>query len=334
MGFEVLFVLEMRRYADAQTENTMQKDRKSKRFTLLLESVLSLLSPLGLSAKYSCLFGMAKPIPGIEPGSVHRYHGKRYSFLNIGGRGVSYWFLFNKMDKKYSGDDIPRFTATQADAQAERFANHFVGNVSFREVWERRTISRLVALAESHNENWCYGRFACVGNSIHKVTPNAGSGGNGAVESATALTNSLYKLLHEHQTADRVSFSDVSKALKKYHNLRKDRSKLISKRANEFTRHEAFEGWKYRLLTLYFLPIASNFMVDMASSGYVGAPMLDFLSKPKRSTETTIPFSLEHGVGKDDSKWKRLFLALPFIGLHYAADSAFGGRFKTTTSLH
>jgi len=125
-----------------------------------------------------------------------------------------------------------------------------------------------VATEEAQNENWCFGRFACVGDSIAKSPPNAGLGGNGAIESAAALTNctspfslasplliasiiGLYKMLH---SKDPVDFSSTEKALKDYHAIRKDRSRAFVKAANDLPRHEVFSEWYQPLLTAYLFP--------------------------------------------------------------------------------
>jgi 2-polyprenyl-6-methoxyphenol hydroxylase-like FAD-dependent oxidoreductase len=63
---------EMRRYADEETKSLMEKDKKS------------------LSAEYTCLFGIATAVPGIEEGWFYRMHNKGNSMLMIGGQGVCY----------------------------------------------------------------------------------------------------------------------------------------------------------------------------------------------------------------------------------------------------
>ena len=247
--------------------------------------------------------------------------------MTIGGTDARcYFFVFKKLDKRYFGKDIPKYTKAEEESHAQFFLNCVVGGTDgttkFHEVWSRRVSSKLVATEEAHNENWCWGRFACVGDSVFKVTPNAGAGGNSAMESAAALTNSIYSFVHGDKYGV-FSFDEVSNALKRYHNSRKDRAKSIVEDANNFTRHEAFRSWKHRFLTLYFMPYSGDFIANSWSNTIVGATKLDFLPRPKRTIGVNMPFDTRHGIGKGESIWTRLFFALPLLGLAYAAHTFF-----------
>jgi hypothetical protein len=156
---------EMRRYADEKTKSLMIKDKNSEFHHLHgpKSQYKSISLPIpGLSSEYSLLFGIANPVPGIEAGKFHRLHSNGYSFLMVGGKNeVCFWFLFEKMNRRYHGKDIPRFTKAQAESQAERYRDRKVnGSTTFGQVWDRRTVARMVPLEEAHNENWCWGRFA------------------------------------------------------------------------------------------------------------------------------------------------------------------------------
>jgi hypothetical protein len=79
------------------------------------------------------------------------------------------------MDKVYSEKDMPRYAKTQVDSHIQRFAKLKVGcNVTLKELWDGSRTSSFVPLEESRNEVWTYGRFVCLGDSIHKMTPNVG----------------------------------------------------------------------------------------------------------------------------------------------------------------
>jgi len=76
-----------------------------------------------------------------------------------------------------------------------------------------------VALEEVENSVWTWGRIACLGDSIHKMTPNAGHGGNAAIESAAALANAI-KAMFGKAKGDRPTYEQVTTCLKDYQKVR------------------------------------------------------------------------------------------------------------------
>jgi hypothetical protein len=275
----------------------------------------------GLSAEYNCLFGISVAIPEIEPGDLHRAYDKGFSFMTIGGKGATYFFVFKRLPKRYFAPNIPRYTSSEAESFAQQFQDYPIsGTIKFGSIWEKRKSFCLVATEEAHNETWCWGRIACIGDSIHKVTPNAGAGGNMAIESAAALANSLYSLVHNHTNEkQKIQLPEITRALEAYHNSRKDRVKLLTSDANNFTRIEAFHTLKDTLTAKYLLPNAADYLIDSWSGTLVGAIKLDFLPAPKTSLEVTMPYDLERGIGKGESIWKRILRSLPLLGIWCAA---------------
>ncbi|CZR66819.1 uncharacterized protein PAC_16720 [Phialocephala subalpina] len=308
-GVHSLVRSEMRRYADAETDELTKNDRKS------------------LSAEYSCLFGISKAVDGIKEGDVHRAYDKDLSFLIIGGINATYFFVFKKLAQRYFTPDIPSFSKSDANAFADDYTNYVIGGTKgitkFGDVWENRKSSCLVPIEEAHNETWTWGRFACIGDSIHKVTPNAGAGGNAGIESAAALANSIYDLVHTDKF-EKPDYASVKNALKGFHETRKYRMKHIADEVNHFTRIEAFATLKDKLTALYFLPNAADFLVDSWSTTMVGAVKLDFLPKPKQSVGVNMPYNSEHGCGKGESMLKRIVLALPLLMICWAAITVMG----------
>lgn len=264
---------------------------------------------------------------GIKEGDLHRAYDKDLSFMIIGGINTTYFFVFKKLADRYFAPDIPTFSKSDADAFADKYKGYPIGGTTgdtkFGEVWQNRKSSCLVPIEESHNETWTWGRFACIGDSIHKVTPNAGAGGNAGIESAAALANSLYDIVHTDKY-EKADYGSVKAALKGFHETRKYRMKHIAHEVNAFTRIEAWATLKDKLMALYFLPNAADFLVDSWSSTMVGAVKLNFLPKPKPSIGVNMPFNPEHGCGKGESILKRIVLAFPLLILCYAAKTLMG----------
>lgn len=246
--------------------------------------------------------------------------------MTIGGVNTTYFFVFEKLAKRYFAPDIPKYSKSDTDKFAASYGDHIVGGTgttTFREVYEKRKTSCLVSTEEAYNETWTFGRLTCVGDSIHKMTPNSGAGGNASIESAAAIANSLYELVHTNKY-EKADYASVSAALQSFHDVRKDRVKHITKESNDFTRIEALNTIKERLMVLFFLPNAGDFLIDAWASTLVGAVKLDYLPKPKKSIGTLMPFNPDRGFGKEESLTKRILWALPLLMLWWVGSTLLG----------
>ncbi|APA15879.1 hypothetical protein sscle_15g106490 [Sclerotinia sclerotiorum 1980 UF-70] len=273
---------------------------------------------IALSAEYSCLFGISNPIPGLKIGHTHRSSGKRASTLLFGGvDGRLYWFLFTQNEQRDFGEDIPRYKkGDETNHVAKHMHHHVSGNILFSEVWKHRIVANFVAIEEMENEHWFWNRVACLGDSIHKMTPNLGQGANCAIESAAEMANSLAKVLREDGT--KPTIEEIRSALSLYHQKRNTRANLIVKAANKFTRVEALATTGDWVASMFILPRLGDILADRGAKVQVGATRLDCLPIPKRALEGTMPWSMNSGIGKEENKKRRAQLALPFlIGLWY-----------------
>lgn len=74
-------------------------------------------------------------------------------------------------------------------SQVQEFSEYKVSDtVTVGELMEKTSSVGFFPLEEASHEVWTYGRVVCVGDAIHKMTPNMGQGGNQAIESAAVLT--------------------------------------------------------------------------------------------------------------------------------------------------
>lgn len=124
-----------------------------------------------------CIFGISAKSPAIStliPGEGHTASGIDHSSLVfVSKHGLPQWFFFSKMDKVHQGSSIPRFTKEQIDAQVEEFKDfHFTEHVTLKDMMATMTSLSYLPLEEATFENWTYGRAVCVGDAIHKMTPN------------------------------------------------------------------------------------------------------------------------------------------------------------------
>jgi len=125
-----------------------------------------------ISAEYQVLYGISTATPGLESGNYDITYMKDVSSMNIVGKdGVVYWFLFKKMEKVYKAGEIPKYTKADAEAFGERFSGIKLDkdpDITFGDVWKNRTFYTLAATEEADFQHWTWGRFACLGDSVHK----------------------------------------------------------------------------------------------------------------------------------------------------------------------
>jgi len=101
----------------------------------------------------------------------------------IGSKGRTFWFLVEKLPKAYRVPDIPHYTKEDADAFSTCSIDRpITTTVKYGDIWMNRKSYTLVPLEEGQLKRWTWGRIVCVGDCVHKMTPNMGAGGNTAIE--------------------------------------------------------------------------------------------------------------------------------------------------------
>lgn len=124
-----------------------------------------------VSCEYNCIFGFGTTDgKGLSVGDVHRTYAKDFSTLCFVGKGQLFWFLYSKLDKRYYGKEIPRYTKEDMEEAAKAFFDiQMTEGINFKQVWEQRTFANMLSIEEMKLENWTSDRFAIVGDSAHKV---------------------------------------------------------------------------------------------------------------------------------------------------------------------
>ena len=235
-----------------------------------------------------------------------------------GQGGRIFWFLFLRMSQVYQADNIPRFTKKDADKLAQQHVDLPIlpkGEIKFGDLWKRRTTSQLQVLEEADYKTWTWGRFACVGDSVHKMTPNSGNGGMAAIESAAALANAIHSLNVEHKAP---TLDDVRSALVRYQEGRKKRASEIIKASNDSTRIQALKGVKERFIANFAIPYGGDALADRVCGAWIGATLLDFLPPPQRSLNANMLMNPPPGMEKNGNKLRRAIMALPFLAMSIA----------------
>ncbi|KAK7932132.1 FAD-dependent monooxygenase [Apiospora marii] len=137
-----------------------------------------------IRATYTALTGIAP----YQPGSVGGL-----AMSSTAHDGFSFLFLTQPDHLYFSYPNRLRFTDADADAVAARVLDCPVSEtLVFGDIWKARKRGQLIALEEGVLSHWSLGRTVLCGDSAHKVTPNAGFGGNLSLEGAAVLANELY----------------------------------------------------------------------------------------------------------------------------------------------
>ena len=273
-----------------------------------------------MTAEYQCLFGICKASESIAIGDADFiYDHDRSSFVLSESSGRLCYCVLQKMDRVYKMAEIPRFSQADAEAYAQLHADIQIRpGLTFGNLYEHSESSILVALEEAKFQHWSWGRIVCVGDSIHKMTPNLGAGASASIESAAALLNSIRAML-EDSPGEGPTETYIQQCFAQYHQSRVVRAAAVVDASSMTTRLQALNGWFELLFVRFGMPIMGSLIADMASEIWVGASMLENLAPPKASLRGTLPFNPTQGQGQRESRVKRTLLGLPFLVLVFVA---------------
>ncbi|KAL8788617.1 MAG: hypothetical protein Q9195_007212 [Heterodermia aff. obscurata] len=195
----------------------------------------------------------------------------------MGKHGRIFWFVMKKLKEKHYYPNIPRFDDMDGEKIcAQLYDTQVWKEVKFQHIWSSREVFSVVALEENVFEHWHYGRVVCLGDSMHKMTPNLGQGANSAIESAAVLANNLNNLVRR-QGINAPTNQQLESSLKAFAGSRLQRAKDTVKSAGFLTRLQARDGIALRVVGRYIVPFAGDFPADQASSVMRAAPQLDYL---------------------------------------------------------
>ncbi|KAL4863118.1 hypothetical protein BDV12DRAFT_206763 [Aspergillus spectabilis] len=236
----------------------------------------------GMKVDYACIFGISDSVPDLRPGEQVASLQEGRSFLTFPGKdGRVFWFLLRKLDRQYSYSSAPRWSSNDIDKAAERFAtDHIWNGVQFGDLWKRRQVVGMTNLEENVFPTWHWGRVVCIGDSMHKMTPNTGQGANCAIEDAAALANAIQNAL---KYDDHPSHATIQCFLQSFNRHQLSRVQDIYKSARLVVRLHARESLFLRLVGRYYLPYSGDLPADTASKMIAGGVQLSFLAPSLRS---------------------------------------------------
>jgi hypothetical protein len=247
-----------------------------------------------MTCEYACVFGVSvyeSNDPELVPGTSHiTYNEKRSGICIVTNGNRKFWFLILKLERKFVFPDIPRFTKQNMEDILTKHANFQVTNgTRLGDLSKTRSKLTMVALEEAAFTRWFDGRLAILGDAAHKVTPNAGHGGNTAIESAVTLANLLYDVTRSRGSASGLSYQEAEAVLEQYQNTRYDRVAKACAMSAMATRLQAMDNLMWKYLGQGILPLfGDEAEVNASSELMLGGEPLKFLTYKGRTG--TIPW--------------------------------------------
>ncbi|KAF7180409.1 hypothetical protein CNMCM7691_009577 [Aspergillus felis] len=239
----------------------------------------------GRSIEYACIFGASTTVPGLNERHLHSIVDNGTAVILIPGvNGRLSWFIIVKLDKRYQYGNAPRFSVKDAAAWGERLTDKYIWkDIKFKQVWQNRKTFVMTALEEYVCRNWSYGRIVCIGDSMHKMTPNLGQGANCAIEDAAALANKIHDALRAKHPGHRLCDEEIENVLSEFGNVQVERISKVYNVSRIAVRLQTRANLVYRVVLRYLVPYAGDKPAKRAVRILEGATVLDFIPVPTRS---------------------------------------------------
>ncbi|KAL1964470.1 hypothetical protein VTN77DRAFT_6896 [Rasamsonia byssochlamydoides] len=237
------------------------------------------------TSEYQALFGISRCnatsfLPDRH--TVYNVSGNNYSAIVTAGQpDLMFWFLFVKTSRT-SGRNIPRYTDEDAQAVIDCYGRTALGpKKTIQDLWDTRLTATLVPMEDGIVEQWSHGRVLLLGDSAHKVTINAGLGGNLALEAITHFTNSVVSLL---QRNPQPTLPDLTALFSHFNRVQRPRADIVRTFSTIITRSEGQETWFLKFHARYISPwlLSDQARARPFLSFARDAPWLEFVPLPVR----------------------------------------------------
>ncbi|KAG5788082.1 hypothetical protein H9Q69_012847 [Fusarium xylarioides] len=234
------------------------------------------------SVECSCVFGISQGLSDLNAGEqvMRMYNGRTLVVIPHRGELV-FWFLVQKLERKYQYSNAPRFTLEDAAAQCLQVADAPIADgIQFEHVWKTRQVFNMVSLEENLFKTWSFGPVVCIGDSMHKMTVNLGQGANCAIEDVAVLSNLLRELL----TKDlKPTSRDIDVLLRRFNDMHFSRVSHIYNMSWLVARVHARDGLLRKMIGRYVMPYFGRRFESRPFNMIADAAALDFLPLPRSS---------------------------------------------------
>ncbi|KAH8674159.1 hypothetical protein BX600DRAFT_495460 [Xylariales sp. PMI_506] len=162
-------------------------------------------------------------------------------------------------------------------SDGESFVKEFLdekicGDISIRDVWDDRVSSDVTELHEGMLKRWYWNRIVLIGDAVHKITPNEGSGANNGIESAVSLANELQRLLRMKGDP---KTDEIEKAFAAYQADRQTRVEMWAQNANTEMGRLLWSNSLKSFMVTHMMPLADRL-------GYIEGQVNGLVSKSSR----------------------------------------------------
>ncbi|KAF4540041.1 FAD binding domain containing protein [Lasiodiplodia theobromae] len=241
---------------------------------------------------YKCIFGISI-MKDYAPSTTSSTWYKHSSLLVIAGPSNRvYWFMFQNIDKKYEGEELPRYSKQDEETLAkEHWNDQVTENITFGDMYAARISSVLTALPEYVFKKWHFRRIMTIGDAAHKFEPISGQGGNSAIETAAALVNNLTSMMKSRPEG--LADADFDKVFSETQTTRTPRVWELVNASHQQQMVEAMETRLLEFMAKYYIPHAT---IDTRLASWCksieGGRRLDMLDMPKRPHYVPYPEEL------------------------------------------
>lgn len=106
----------------------------------------------------------------MSPSDLYCTHYQGRSFLTIGGKDYTFWFVFFKNDRVH-WPALPRWTDADKEKRAAECMDCPISETQvFGELWKTAVRTELVNVEEGLFEHMFFGRTVLAGDAVHKVS--------------------------------------------------------------------------------------------------------------------------------------------------------------------
>ncbi|KAJ9273241.1 hypothetical protein DTO212C5_826 [Paecilomyces variotii] len=231
-----------------------------------------------MKTSFRVLLGMGPPAAEVGERDLTICSDSGFVLTTVSQPTHLFFCVYQKLEKDLLWPRQPRYTMREMDVFAESVADHPVSDtIVFGELWKKRDRAMLVGLEEGVLQHWYHDRIVLVGDSVHKMLPNIGLGGNMALESVAVLCNHLHAMLVSQQ-GKKPDLVTLNKAFAAYQEERMPRVLHITDFSTKVAEGQAWVTPFHKFYTKWLIPLLKErALADMIAELMRGAPKLAYV---------------------------------------------------------
>ncbi|KAL3455958.1 hypothetical protein BJX64DRAFT_53548 [Aspergillus heterothallicus] len=245
-----------------------------------------------IQSSRSCLFGISRGLAQVKSTDAWRTcRQDRHYLICAAPNGLTFWFCFFKNRKHATSYDALRYTDEEKEQYAAEFsADRTRPDVTMGDLYRTSTSTGLVPIEEFVLNRYFHKRILLLGDSVHKMHPITGQGGNAAIEDCAYLANRLQDIFRRGQHPTYAQLQTIFFDLQEE---RRPRTKILTKGARGLARLESFGTPILKQVMLHIFPRVpcENILAGLAESLTQGQP-LAYLPLPQRA-KRLVPYDDE-----------------------------------------